>query len=61
MFDDIPVSYHSKYPFTADAVYVFFGEIPNMTGHCVVANHATGQIHSGYHIENFVELPQDEA
>jgi hypothetical protein len=41
--------------------YVFFGEIPNMPGHCVVADHVTGQIFSGYHTENFVEIDEDEA
>lgn len=32
-----------------------------MGGHCVVADHRTGQIYSGYHTENFVELTDDEA
>ncbi|MCD0460144.1 hypothetical protein [Roseiconus lacunae] len=41
--------------------YIFFGEIPNMRGHCVVADHQTGQLYSGYHTENFVELTEDEA
>jgi hypothetical protein len=31
-----------------------------MLGHCVVADHETGRIHSGYHTENFVELTEDE-
>lgn len=60
-FDDVPAEYHSKYPFTRDGVYLFFGDIPNMPGHCVVADHRTGQIYSGYHTENFVEVPEDEA
>jgi len=60
-FDEVPVKYHSQYPFTADGVYVFFGEIPNMEGHCVVANHKTGQIYSGFHTENFAEISPDEA
>lgn len=59
-YDAIPSSYHAKYPFMDDRSYVFFGEIPNMPGHCVVADHKTGQIHSGYHTENFVEIPDDE-
>ena len=49
------------YPFTPKGVYVFLGEIPNMPGHCVVIDHKTGQVHSGYHTENFVEIPPDEA
>ena len=49
-----------KYPFRAGAAYVFFGEIPNMPGHCVVADRRSGQIYSGYHTDNFVELTEDE-
>ena len=40
--------------------FVYLGEIPNMRGHCVVINHRTGRIHSGFHIENFVEVTEDE-
>jgi hypothetical protein len=59
-FDHCPPEFHSKYPFTRDGVYVFFGKIPNMPGHCVVCDHNTGQVYSGYHIENFSEIPNDE-
>ena len=59
-FQSMPVEYHAKYPFAEGRSYVFFGEIPNMPGHCVVADHQTGQIYSGYHTENFVEIPRDE-
>ena len=48
------------YPFTETGIYVFLGEIPNMPGHCVVLDHKTGRIYSGYHIENFKEIPEDE-
>ena len=41
-----------NYPFKKDGVYVFFGEIANMPGHCVVADHGTGRIYSGYHTDN---------
>jgi hypothetical protein len=40
---------------------VFFGEIPNMPGHCVVADHRSGQIYVGYHTDDFVELTEEEA
>ncbi len=60
-FEALPSEYHSQYPFTSKGVYVFFGEIPNMPGHCVVADHRTGQVYSGYHTEWFLELPEDEA
>ena len=58
--EDLPSEYHGKYPFKPDGVYVFFGEIPNMPGHCVVADHRSGQVYSGYHIEQFVELPDED-
>ena len=50
----------AKYPFEPNGTYIFFGEIPNMPGHCVVADQKTGQLYSGYHIENFVEIPEEE-
>lgn len=49
-----------KYPFKEDRIYVYFGEIPNMPGHCIVADHRTGKIYSGYHTKNFTELRKDE-
>jgi hypothetical protein len=57
----LPRGSRRKYPFRAGAAYVFFGEIPNMPGHCVVADYRSGQIHSGYHTDNFVELREEEA
>jgi hypothetical protein len=59
-FEELEAKFHDKYPFTADGAYVFFGEIPNMPGHCVVADHRTGRIYSGYHTEHFAEIPEDE-
>ena len=59
-FDSIPTDYHKKYPFSDKGVYLFLGEICNMRGHCVVCDHVTGQIYSGYHTENFVELDDEE-
>jgi hypothetical protein len=60
-YTSLPVKFHKKYPFHKEGTYIFFGEIPNMKGHCVVADHKTGQIYSGYHTENFVELSDEEA
>ena len=48
------------YPFKHKQVYVYFGEIPNMLGHCIVMNYDTGQMFAGYHIENFKEIPEDD-
>lgn len=55
-----PTAINSQYPFRAEASYIFLGEIPNMPGHCVVAEHESGRIYSGYHTENFTEIPEDE-
>jgi hypothetical protein len=57
----IPKPYRRKYPLQSGRTYVFFGEIPNMRGHCIVADHRTGQIYFGYHTENFCELTEQEA
>ena len=59
-FDALPPGYAKKYPFRRNRPCVFFGDIPNMPGHCVVADHKTGKIYSGYHTEHFVEIPLDE-
>ena len=59
-FDSLDEKYHSQMPFTRKGVYVFFGEIPNMPGHCVIADQKTGQILSGSHTGNFVELTEEE-
>ena len=59
--EQLPPEYHDRYPFTRDGVYVFFGEIPNMPGHCVVADTRSGRVFSGYHTENFAEIPAGEA
>lgn len=48
------------YPFKEGQVFIFFGEITNMRGHCIVADHKTGKIYSGYHTENFIELTKEE-
>ena len=58
--DEVEERHLADYPFTRKGVYVFFGEIPNMPGHCVVADHKTGHIYSGFHTENFVEIPPEE-
>jgi len=56
----LPRGFRHKYPFRAGVAYIFLGEIPNMPGHCVVADHGSGKIYSGYHTDNFVELRKDE-
>jgi len=46
--------------FDKDNVFLYFGEIPNMKGHCVVCGHESGKIYSGYHIENFRVATEEE-
>lgn len=41
-------------------VLVYMGEIPNMTGHVVVVGNVTGKIFSGYHVDLFRELTDEE-
>ena len=50
----------AHHPFKKTAVYVFLGEIPNVPGHCVVIDAKIGKVYSGYHTENFREIPPDE-
>ena len=48
------------HPIMQEEVFIYFGEIPNMLGHCVVSGHKSGKVFSGYHIENFQELTEEE-
>lgn len=60
-FEHVDSAYHCKYPFTEHGRYLYFGEVANMPGHCVVAEMKSGQLHIGYHTENFIELTDEEA
>jgi hypothetical protein len=59
-FERLPKSFHNKYPFKPNRLYVFLGEISNMPEHCIVVDYRNGRIHSGYHTENFIELDEEE-
>jgi hypothetical protein len=48
------------HPIMQENAFIYFGEIPNMLGHCVVSGHKSGKIFSGYHIENFQEITEEE-
>ncbi len=56
----LPKEYRGGYPMDPEHVYIYLGEIPNMEGHCVVLDNRDGQIYSGYHIELFTEISEDE-
>ena len=47
------------HPIMQEKVFIYFGEIPNMPGHCVVSGHESGRLFSGYHIDNFQEIDED--
>lgn len=58
--DGVSPASMGKLPFRRGVAYLFLGEIPNMRGHCVVAEQESGRIYAGYHTENFVELTEEE-
>lgn len=60
VFEPPHITAKTKYPFRPNQLLVFLGEIPNMRGHCIVADTQTGKIHSGFHIENFREASEEE-
>lgn len=59
-YDNIPEEYHHGYPFIPYRMYIYLGEIPNMKEHCIAMDRFDGTMHIGYHIENFVEMTEDE-
>ena len=46
--------------FLSENQFTYFGEIPNMRGHCIVRGSDKGEIFAGYHISDFEEVPEDE-
>lgn len=48
----------SGYPFEHDEILLFFGEIVQMRGHCIVVS-KNGKVYWGYHTDNFVEPDKD--
>lgn len=42
--------------FLACESFYFLGEIPNMPGHCIVVDSATGMVFGGFHADSFVEV-----
>jgi len=58
-FKDLPKEYRKDYPFSEKEVYIFFGDIPNMPGHCIVCDKYS-KFYIGYHTDHFEELSIDE-
>jgi len=63
-FESMPKEYHTQYEIFRNNVLIYFGKIPNMPGHGIFMEMKTeskiNRFHIGYHIENFVELSEDE-
>lgn len=57
---NLPKGIKNQYPFKEKHPYIFFGEIPNMPGHCIVMDNETKELYSGYHTDHFTEMPEDE-
>jgi len=57
---DLPDDVKEAMPFDEDETLCFLGEIPNMEGHCVVISCTTKKVHIGYHVNDFVELTEEE-
>ena len=51
---------HQTQPFANDMPLIYLGEIPNMPEHGVFAGHRSGRVYSGYHIEQFEEVPGED-
>jgi len=49
-----------QFPFLNDMPLVYFGEIPNMREHGIFVGYSSGRIYSGFHIDYFIELSEDE-
>jgi hypothetical protein len=47
-------------PFINDMPLIFLGEIPNMPDHGVFIGHYSGKVYSGFHIWQFIEIPDEE-
>ena len=59
-FADLPVEYHKSYPFTEKDRFVYLGDVVQMPGHCIVVRLSDGHVFTCYHIDDFVELTEEE-
>jgi len=49
----------NQYPLKEEHPYIYFGEIPNMPGHSIVMDFASGEFFNGYHTEHFEEVTDE--
>ena len=47
-------------PISAEGLYIYLGEIPNMKDHCIILDYLSGQAIIGYHIDNFREAKEED-
>ena len=40
--------------------FIFLGEVPNVPGHCILADLESGKVVGIYHTDNFREATEDE-
>jgi hypothetical protein len=61
-FNDPKIAQEHNYPLdlTSQATLIFFGEIPNQPGHCIVMGLHSKEFHNCYHTYNFTELTMEE-
>ena len=43
-----------------ERTFIFFGEVPNAPGHCILGEFETGKMIGMFHTENFREATEDE-
>lgn len=56
----LPYPEEKHRPFPKGQAFVFLGEIPNMPGHCIVAEAKKGKLHVGFHTDRFKEITEDK-
>jgi hypothetical protein len=55
------VSGNKNHDLLKSSFFIYLGEIPNMPGHCVVADYGNkGRILSGFHTEDFEVVPLED-
>jgi hypothetical protein len=59
-FDSTPKEWYSQLPFKKKDIFVFLGEILQVPDHGVFLNIKTNKIYSGYHLSEFLEVPEEE-
>lgn len=58
---ELRAAFGHSHPLLETALFIYLGEIPNMPGHCVVAQHGgTGMTISGFHTESFEVVPEED-